>query len=1011
MEKRLTMILASLFLCVGMALAQTAVTGTVVSQEDGQPVVGATVRVEGSNAGTVTDVDGKFSVSAPADAYLTVTYIGMKEARVKAGRNLRIVLEGDDNALDELIVTGYGSARKLGTIAGSVATVGGDKLENRPVANVGDALQGQVAGLQVFTSSGEPSATQSMRIRGVTSIYASTEPLFILDGSQISSSTFTALNPNDIENITVLKDASSTAIYGSRAANGVVIITSKKGQFGEAPSVTVSAQYGFSQLACNRFDVMNADQWLNFQEMMTPALANDANFQARKAYYKKYNIGTDWTDKLFGDSKPTWQVDASVRGGSQNLSYLVSYGHYQAEGIMDDSDMRRETLRANLEVNVNSWLKVGSNTNFAYEKTQLAGYTSVSGFSMQNKTMAAIGLMPTDPYYEVKGLVDFDGNPAVPGGQVDWANSTFEGYGERMDQLLSGGDYNPYFWADIQPTDRTTVRINENAFVNINPIKGLNIRSAVGLDAFDYRYSYKLYGHPEIGAPAFETGQINESFQRNYRWTVTNTAEYKFDFLRDHHMSVLIGQEMMKSKNDVFAAGSSGYDDNRLITFNNAPLTSLGQISLSDSFSEEVRNSYFGMLSYNYKERYFLDASIRRDGSSLFAKDNRWGTFGAVAAMWNITNESFMESSKSWLNDLQLRVSYGSTGNSGIDPYTYLGLAGTTPSYDGNPGMAMANPENNRLTWETVKTFNIGLSGRVFDRLSFNVEFYNKVTSNMLMAVPYSYTTGFSSGYDNVGEMRNRGIDVNLSADIIKTQDWYWNVSVNFNYNKNEITELFNGLDSYDVTNAVHLQKGHSFGEVYAVRWSHVDPADGQIVWLDKNGNETKVYSEDNRVLTGMQTYAPWSGGLNTTVAWKGLQLDVQFTGMFDRYMFNNERYFIENPAFATSMNQSVDMLDMWQKPGDVTRIAAANCQRQFDTSLYENATFVRLKLLQLSYTLPKKWMDATRFISGCKVFFTGRNLFTITPYNGFDPEIDSTVAFGDYPNTRQYSFGIQLTF
>ena len=1011
MEKRLTMILASLFLCVGMALAQTAVTGTVVSQEDGQPVVGATVRVEGSNAGTVTDVDGKFSVSAPADAYLTVTYIGMKEARVKAGRNLRIVLEGDDNALDELVVTGYGSARKLGTIAGSVATVGGDKLENRPVANVGDALQGQVAGLQVFTSSGEPSATQSMRIRGVTSIYASTEPLFILDGSEISSTTFTALNPNDIENVTVLKDASSTAIYGSRAANGVVIITSKKGQFGEAPSVTVSAQYGISQLACNRFDVMNADQYLQFQEMLTPALANDANFQAKKAYYKKYKIGTDWTDKLFGDNKPTWQVNASVRGGSHNLSYLFSYGHYDADGIMDDSSMRRETLRANLEVNANSWLKIGSNTNFSYEKTMESGYTSVSRFSTQNKTMAAIGLLPTDPYYEVKGLVDFNGNPAVPGGQVDWANSTFEGYGERMDLLLSGGDYNPYFFSDIQPTYNTTVRINENVYVNLNPIKGLNIRSAVGLDAFDYRYSYKLYAHPELGAADFATGRIRESFQRNYRWTVTNTAEYKFDFLRDHHASILIGQEMMKLKNDAFGAGSSGYTDDRLITLSNAPLTSVGQVSLSDSFSEQVRNSYFGMLSYNYMERYFLDASIRRDGSSLFAKDNRWGTFGAVAVMWNVTNEDFMKPAKSWLNDLQLRVSYGSTGNSGISPYMYLGLAGTTPSYDGTPGMAMSNPENNRLTWETVKTFNIGLSGRVFDRLSFNVEFYNKVTSNMLMQVPYSYTTGFSSGYDNVGEMVNRGVDINLSADIIKTRDWYWNVTLNLNYNKNEITELFNGLDSYDVTNAVHLEKGHAFGEVYAVRWSHVDPADGQIVWLDKNGNETKVYSEDNRVLTGMQQYAPWSGGLNTTVAWKGLQLDVQFTGMFDRYMFNNERYFIENPAFATNTNQSVNMLDMWQKPGDVTNIAAANCQRQFDTSLYENATFVRLKLLQLSYTLPQKWMDATHFIKGCKVYFTGRNLFTITPYNGFDPEIDSEVAFGDYPNTRQYAFGIQLTF
>ena len=1005
MEKRLTMILASLFLCVGMALAQTAVTGTVVSQEDGQPVVGATVRVEGSNTGTVTDVDGKFSINAPADSYLTVTYIGMKEARVKAGRNIRITLESDDNALDELVVTGYGSARKLGTIAGSVATVNSDAIANRPVANVGDALQGQVAGLQVFTSSGEPSATSSMRIRGVTSIYASTEPLFILDGSEISQNTFLSLNPNDIENITVLKDASSTAIYGSRAANGVVIITSKKGDFGEAPTVTISAQYGISQLAADRMDMMDANQWLGFQEMLDPSLVNNANFQARKNYYKKYGITTDWTDKLFGDSKPTSQIDVSVRGGSSNLSYLLSYGHYDAEGIMDDSEMRRETLRANLELNVNPWLKIGSNTNLSYTKAKVQGYDMSGGFSLQSKIGAARGLLPTNPYYELLGLAyDESGN-------IDWANSTFEGYGERQDQLMDG-NYNPYFWTSFQPSHNTRVRINENAFVNINPVKGLNIRSALGLDWNDYRVSGKCYRMPEVSFA--QTGRVSESYSRYYRWTVTNTIEYKFDFLDDHHVSILAGQESMNNKSDAFGARAEGFTDNRLLILSAAPATQNFIPTVSQSISEEVRNSWFGMLSYNYADRYFLDASIRRDGSSLFADGHRWGTFGAVAAMWNITNEKFMEKArKSWLNDLQLRISYGSTGNSGIDPYMFLGLVGSTPSYgsgEGSNGTAIANSSNPQLSWETVKTFNVGLSGKVFDRLTFNFEFYNKQTSDMLMEIPYSYTTGFSSGWGNVGEMYNRGVDINLGADIIKTKDWYWNVSLNLNYNKNEVTKLFNDIDKYDVTNLVHLEEGHPFGEFYYVRWSHVDPADGQTVWLDKDGNETKIYSEDNRVMTGKNMIAPWSGGLSTTVSWKGLQLDVQFTGMFDRYMLNNERYFLENPSFATQFNQSTEMLNMWQKPGDVTNIAAANCQRQFDTSLIENATFVRLKFLQLSYTFPQKWMDATNFIKGAKIYFVGRNLFTITPYNGYDPEVDNWSTFGDYPNTRQYSFGIQLT-
>lgn len=1004
MEKRLVMFFACLFLSLGMALAQTRVTGTVVSAEDGEPVIGASIKVLGTNTGTVTDADGKFQLNVAKGAELEISYIGMQTKRVvvKDG-TMKVQLEGDENTLDELVVTGYGSARKLGTIAGSVATVSGDMLVNRPVANVGDALQGQVAGLQVFTSSGEPSATSSMRIRGVTSLYASTEPLFILDGSEISQNTFLSLNPNDIENITVLKDASSTAIYGSRAANGVVIITSRKGNFGAAPTVDVSAQYGISQLACDKLDMMDANQWLSFQEMLTPSLANDANFQAQKSFYNKYGITTDWTDKLFGDSKPMSQIDVSVRGGSQNTSYLLSYGHYKAGGIMDDSNMRRETLRANLEVNINPWLKIGNNANLAYSKTKTTAYSSMpNGFTLQNKVGAARGLLPTNSYYEILGLA-YDDN-----GNIDWANSTFEGYGARMDKLLDG-NYNPYYWVSIQPSHNTRVRINDNAYVNINPIKGLNLRSALGLDWNDYRVSQKCYRKPEVSFA--QTGIVAESFSRFYRWTVTNTAEYKFDIAKKHHASILLGQESMYNKTDGFSASSKGFMDNRLLILSAAPMTSDFIPTVGQSISEEVRNSWFGMLSYNYADRYFIDASIRRDGSSLFAPEHRWGTFGAIALMWDISNEKFMQPTQNWLKDLQLRVSYGSTGNSGIDPYMFMGLVGTTSGYGSGTGTAIGNPSNPNLSWEVVKTFNVGLSGRVFDRVTFSAEFYNKVTSNMLMKIPYSYTTGFSTGWGNVGEMYNRGVDVNLNADLIKTKDWYWNVSVNFNYNKNEVTKLFNGVDSYDVTNLVHLEKGYPYGEFYYVRWSHVDPADGQTVWLDKNGNETKVYSEDNRVMTGKNAIAPWSGGLSTTVAWKGLQLDVQFTGMFDRYMMNNELYFLQNPSFATQLNQTTDMLNMWQKPGDVTDIAAANCARQFDTSLIENASFVRLKMLQLSYTLPQKWMNATRFMKGCKVYFAGRNLLTFTKYRGYDPEIDSLVSFGDYPNTRQYSIGVQLTF
>ena len=1008
MKQRLTMFFACLFLSIGMALAQSRLTGTVTSAEDGQPVVGASVKAKGLNAGAVTNVDGEFTINVPVGTELEITYLGMVPKTVKAANNMRIVLESDSHTLEGVVVTGYGSARKLGTIAGSVSSVSGDALSLRPSASVSDALQGQVAGLQVFTSSGEPSAVSSMTIRGVTSINASTEPLYILDGSEISANTFVSLNPNDIENITVLKDASSTAIYGSRAANGVVIVTSKKGKFGEAPTVLVSAQYSVSEVAHDGTEVMDASQWFKFQEMINPSNLTNESFQAMKNYYQKYNIGTDWVDRFLGNTSPISQIDASVRGGSQNTAYLVSFSHYNADGLYDDSNMRRETLRANLEYNITPWLKIGTNSNIAYNKTQTTLVINGKATSIYNKPWAAHAYLPTQTTHEILGLA------YNPDGTINYANSSFNGYGEELKwySLNAGqGTFNPDYLASKQPEIQRRVRINENAFVNINPIKGLNLRSAIGLDWNDLRVSYKAYNLVDDGfGEQMPTGQASEQFSNFYRWTVTNTAEYKFNFLRDHDVTILLGQESMTSKTTSFGAMRTGLVDNRLMllssTSNAAPLVP------SHAISEEVRNSWFGMLNYSYANKYFLDLSLRRDGSSLFAKDNRWGTFGAAALMWSVSNEAFMDVTKDWLKDLQFRVSYGSTGNSGIDPYLALGLVGASSTmYIDASGTVIANASNPDLTWEKVNTFNIGLSGRLFDRVDFDLQYYDKVTSDMLMSIPYSYTTGFSSGYGNVAEMYNRGFDFTIGVDIIKNKDWYWNVKVNGNYNKNKVTKLFQGLDQYVLGDFQMLEVGHDMGEYYMVRWSHVDPADGQSVWLDKDGNYTKIYSEANRVQTGKSWIAPWSGGLSTTVAWKGLQLDVQFTGMFDRYMFNNERMWLEDPQANGTYNMAASMLNMWTTPGQKTDIPAANAVRQADTMWLEDASFVRLKYLQLSYTLPKNWLDQTGFIKGAKVFLVGRNLLTFTGYKGYDPEVNNTMTFGNYPNTRQYSIGAQLTF
>ena len=991
------LLLACLFVGIGLVTAQTQrVTGVVISDEDGQPVIGASVQVKGTQQGTITDVDGKFTLpNVPSSAgTLVVSFVGMKTEELEIQPNMTIRMKANDELLDEVVIVGYGTAKKLGSVVGSVTAVEGQKLENKPVANAGDALQGQVAGLQVFTPSGEPSASVNIRLRGVSSINGTTAPLFILDGAPVSSNVFTSLNPNDIENMTVLKDASSTAIYGARAANGVVIITTKKGKRGEKAHVTVTAQYGLSKMTGDRVTMMNTEQYLNFQEVLTPSLVNDAAFQQRKAFYINNGISTDWTDVFFGDTKPVQQYDVSVTGGSDMVNYYLSFGHYDMEGIMDDSSMRRETLRSNVDANITKWLKAGVNLSLTYQRYSTTAF-GTTGNSVYNKAYAARTYRPDQEYYEI--LTDDNGN--------------FIGYGDRLNQFSTMGFYNPYYLSELQPGIRDLVHLNASTYFNLNPIKGLNIRAAQAMEAYDFRTSQKAYPTDDGENPFVNDGTAVESFQRFYQFTFTNTAEYKFTAWDDHDFTVLVGQEAIMNKNQAFGVTVNHLDDERLMLLSAAP--SNGLEVPSHSKSETVYNSYFATFSYDYADKYFFDASFRRDGSSLFGLNNQWGNFWSVGAMWDLKKEYFL-SDVDWLNDLQLKVSYGSVGNSaGIAAYQAFGRVGTGNRYYEGTGTAVSNAANPDLTWETVKSANVGVNMRLFDRLTLDVEFYNRVTENMLMDIPYSYTTGFGSGWGNVGSMRNRGMDITAGVDIFKNFHGIdWSVNANVNYNKNEIIELFNGLDEYIITGTgLKLQVGKPYGEFFYTRWAGVDPRDGLDMWYDKNGNLTKNYSDDDAVFTGKQRFAPWSGGFGSTIRWKGITVSADFSFMLGQYMMNNERFFTENPTFASTQNQSTAMLNMWKNPGDVTDISSPESERQFDTHLLENASFMRLKNLTISYDLPKRWMQKTGFMEGCRVFFVGRNLWTVTKYQGYDPEVDTNVQLGNYPNTKQFTFGLELKF
>ena len=698
-------------------------------------------------------------------------------------------------------------------------------------------------------------------------------------------------------------------------------------------------------------------------------------------------ISTDWQSYLMKDNAPTWQLDASITGVANNTNYFISASHYDQDGVEPASGMRRETLRSNIDTKVFDWLRVGVNLGLSYEDYETNNFAT-KGNNPYNVATLSRWALPWETPYKI----------------VDDGNGKWH-YGDRKDFFDVLGLWNPYYLLENQPGQKNKLRLYGNMFEELTPVKGLTLRASQALDAFDYRYRYR-----QLPA-AFNnnSGSASETFQRYSSMTFTNTAEYKFDVNKVHNATILIGQEAIIYDGSAFGASVSGITDDRLTLLSHGTTPQ----NPTASIQKKVMNSYFARGEYNYAEKYYLDLSFRTDGSSVFGKNNRWASFFSVGAMWNIKKENFMQSAE-WLNELSLKASYGTTGNSAFsgDPYyPSLGLV-EVGKYQGGSAFGISSVQNDNLTWEKQKSLNIGISTRMFNRLDLSVDFYNKVTSDMLMTIPYSYTTGHGSGWGNIGSMYNRGFEVSVQYELFNTKDFYWSIAGNINYNKNQITELFGGRSEYVLPNTgIKYQVGESLGDFYYVRWVGVDPEDGQQIWLDDKGNETKEYSDNYAVFTGKNQYAPWSGGFNTRLSWKGFSVDANFSFMLGKYLINNDRYFVENPNFVGQFNQSVEMANMWTTPGQITDIPAANSTRQFDTHLLENASFMRLKNLTISYSFPESLLSKVGFIKGVRIFGVGRNLWTVTQYKGADPEIDSNLQLGKYPNTRQFAVGAELTF
>ena len=975
------------------AWAQTVITGTVVSAADGEPLIGASVKVKGTNKAAVTDLNGKFKIETEAGKTLVFSYIAMETMERPAKNGMLVKMQTAEEMMDELVVTGYGTGKKLGSLVGSVVTVDNKKMEKAVTPNFTDALAGQVSGLSVLTSSGDPSKSASIRLRGINSINSSSTPLFILDGAPISSTMFNTLNPSDIQDITVLKDAASTAIYGSRAANGVIVITSKKGKLNEKANLVVKGQYGFSTPVADGLQMMNSQQYIQFRDMIGQPVS-----QSIKDLVNNYGISTNWRDEVLSNNAPTYTVDAALTGGSEHINYYLSFNHHSQEGLIEQSKMHREALRANVEGRLNRWFKAGVQLNLGTNSYQQNNEAEASDLYTSNPMIFSRLAMP----YDAPNYYSFDEN-----GNIIWGN--------RADKLKYSGLMHPSFVNENRSYKKNNLTLMLNAFEQLNPIEGLTIRAQQAMDGYDYttdnRYiPYEAFTTPMGSSVSASTGYVSNSFQRYASYTFTHTVEYRKK-IQDHSFSALIGEESIFARSRSFGVYTEGQTDPRQLRLTDGTSIAIGNVS--DSRAEESFNSFFATLSYDFAGKYYLDASYRADGSSKFAPGHRWGHFYSVGGMWDLKKENFLKD-VDWLDNLQARATYGLVGNStGAGSYDYYGLFGTGSMYNGQSSMGISNPSNSTLTWEKVGSFNAGVTFGFLDRVVLNVDAYRRKTTDMLMSIPFSYTTGFGGGMGNIGAMVNKGFDADINVKLLKTSDIDWTFKANVNYNKNEITELFAGRDEYIIANTgLKLEVGKPYGEFFMVEYAGVDPRDGKPMWYDIDGNLTKVYNDErDSKFVGKQRYAPWSGGFGTSFSWKGLSVTADFAWQYGKYMTNNDNYFLMNANQGTSFNQAVDMLNIWTKPGDITDIPKYGEQVQFDTHLLEDASFLRMKNLIVQYSLPEKWMKATKGIQNAKVFFVGRNLFTATKFSGYDPEPDINLVKFNYPNTRQFVFGMELTF
>ena len=1052
MEKRLMTLMTMLFLVVGGVFAQTKVNGTVVSQEDGQPVIGASVLVAGTSVGTVTDSNGRFSLTVPAGSnILRITYVGMEPIEVSARPNMRIMLTSDAKALDEVIVVAYGTAKKS-SFTGSAENISSDKLELRPISNIAKGIEGQASGVQVTSASGQPGSSPSIRIRGFGSINASSAPLYVVDGIPYDGS-LSSLNPADIESMTILKDASAGALYGARGANGVVMITTKKGKEGKA-QVTWRSTVGWSNRAQKEYDMVGQRDFVNltYEGLRNDYVYNqgyawaDAEVAARNALSDNlggelYNPFKNYTwDQLIDPATGQVRADAvsawdeswmealknknalrhehqfSVNGGTEKTKYLMSLGYLNEDGILKTTRFQRYNARANVESQVTEWFKMNLNTSLAHS---ISNFSDYDGSSTSNVWYSAQFVSPLFPMY-VKDLAGKNALDEFGNIQLDYGENGRPG---------SYTDFNPLGGL----VDDKAERKNDVAGVRTGLVFGTDNAKAGWLQGLKFSMNFGLdyqnqlrmrYMNMYHGNQATSGGLIQKYNYRTQSYTFNQLLTWDRSFGK-HNISALVGHEWYAFKNEYLTAGRTGLVEG---IFEVGPGATMYD---ADSYTDNYRiNSFLSRINYNYADKYYVSASLRTDASSRFYKDNRTGTFWSLGGNWRITEEDFMKGLK-WIDNLSLKASYGQQGNDDLYDadgnvmyYAWQSLYALAWNDANNPGAVASTLENKNVTWEKNSNLNIGLEGTLFNkRLRFNVEYYYKKTTDMLLNYPLPLSTGFAGYNANVGNMRNTGVEMELTVTPIMNKDWRWDISWMGSTVSNKVLKLT--AESPEIVNGVRvIKEGMPINTFYVSKSAGVDPSTGaQLYWAydkDENGEMiagSEYITDDYSTAVNCKYYMgsripKLYGSISTNLSWKDIDLSVLTTYSIGGKVWESLYRGSMEVQYPTD-TWNTNILRRWQKPGDVTDVPRVEIGQTYAANdrFLVNASYFAIKNITLGYTLPRNLVSKAG-LQNVRVFGSVDNLALFTHLNGMDPQYNFSGGT-DYvyaPN-KTWSLGFEVKF